>query len=54
MTNYAFQGVGVLLKLTSTLAIHLIFAQGYWLKPIRGKINLTNVLIYDYQYFRND
>ena len=33
MTNYAFQGVGELLKLTSALAIHLTFAQGFWLKP---------------------
>ena len=32
MTNYAFQGVGALLKLTSALATHLIFAQGFWLK----------------------
>ena len=33
MTNYAFQGVGLLLKLASALAIHLIFVESFWLKP---------------------
>ena len=33
MTNYAFQGVGLLLNLASALAIHLIFAASSWLKP---------------------
>ena len=33
MTNYAFQGVGPLLKSASALAIHLIFVEIFWLKP---------------------
>ena len=33
MTNYAFQGVGPLLKLASALAIQLTFVEGFWLKP---------------------
>ena len=33
MTNYAFQGVVMLLKTVSALAIHLIFIAVFGLKP---------------------
>ena len=54
MTNSAFQGGERMFGSLTALAIHLIFVKVFWLKPIRVKINLTNVLIYDYQRFTDD
>ena len=43
MTNYAFQGVGALLKLASALAIHLIFVKGFWLKPSLFSVEIPSL-----------